>query len=98
MIIVTGGSGKVGRACVKDLMEHGYKVASIDLARPAGMSIPPKPTDVVFSRIDITDFGQVMGAFVRRSITSGRGEVPPGFGDSVKSPRRAKRRTMSSSR
>jgi nucleoside-diphosphate-sugar epimerase len=63
MIIVTGGSGKVGRACVKDLMEHGYKVASIDLARPAGMSNPPKPTDVVFSRIDITDFGQVMGAF-----------------------------------
>lgn len=63
MIIVTGGSGKVGRACVKDLMEHGYKVASLDLAKPPGMSNPPKPTDVNFSRIDITDFGQVMGAF-----------------------------------
>jgi nucleoside-diphosphate-sugar epimerase len=63
MIIVTGGSGKVGRACVKDLMEHGYKVASIDLARPAGMSNPPKPTDVNFTRADITDFGQVMAAF-----------------------------------
>ncbi len=36
MIIVTGGSGKVGRACVRDLMEHGYKVLSIDLMRPAG--------------------------------------------------------------
>lgn len=63
MIIVTGGSGKVGRACVKDLMEHGYKVASIDMAKPAGLSNPPKPTDVVFTRADITDFGQVMGAF-----------------------------------
>lgn len=63
MIIVTGGSGKVGRACVKDLMEHGYKVCSIDMVRPAGLSNPPKPTDVVFSRVDITDFGQVMGAF-----------------------------------
>lgn len=63
MIIVTGGTGKVGRACVKDLMEHGYKVASIDLAKPAGLSNPPKPTDVTFSRVDITDFGQVMAAF-----------------------------------
>ncbi|MBX3570213.1 MAG: NAD(P)-dependent oxidoreductase [Rhizobiaceae bacterium] len=63
MIIVTGGSGKVGRACVKDLMERGYKVASVDMTRPAGLSNPPKPTDVVFSRLDITDFGQVMAAF-----------------------------------
>jgi len=63
MIIVTGGSGKVGRACVKDLMEHGYNVASIDLARPAGLSNPPKPTDVNFTRADITDFGEVMAAF-----------------------------------
>ncbi|MEO6012040.1 MAG: NAD(P)-dependent oxidoreductase [Devosia sp.] len=63
MIIVTGGSGKVGRACVKDLMEHGYKVTSIDMARPTGISNPPKPTDVTFTRADITDFGQVMSAF-----------------------------------
>ena len=63
MIIVTGGSGKVGWAAVKHLMERGYKVASIDLARPQGMSNPPKATDPVFTRIDITDFGQVMSAF-----------------------------------
>ncbi|HQZ14096.1 MAG TPA: NAD(P)-dependent oxidoreductase [Devosia sp.] len=63
MIIVTGGSGKVGRAAVKHLMEKGYKVASVDLAKPPGMSNPPKPTDPVFTRIDITDFGQVMSAF-----------------------------------
>jgi nucleoside-diphosphate-sugar epimerase len=63
MIIVTGGSGKVGRACVADLMAHGYKVASIDMARPAGLSNPPKPTDVNFTRADITDFGAVMAAF-----------------------------------
>lgn len=63
MIIVTGGSGKVGRAAVKDLMERGYKIASIDAVRPAGLSNPPKPTDVNFTRADITDFGQVMAAF-----------------------------------
>jgi nucleoside-diphosphate-sugar epimerase len=63
MIIVTGGSGKVGRACVKDLMEHGYEVLSLDTVRPTGISNPPKPTDPTFSLCDITDFGQVMAAF-----------------------------------
>lgn len=63
MIIVTGGSGKVGRACVKDLMEHGYKVLSLDMVRPSGISNPPKPTDPTFTACDITDFGQVMSAF-----------------------------------
>lgn len=63
MIIVTGGSGKVGRAAVKHLMESGHAVASIDMNRPAGLSNPPKPGEVNFSRADITDFGQVMAAF-----------------------------------
>lgn len=62
MIVVTGGSGKVGRACVRDLMEHGYQVTSVDMVPPPGQSNPPKPTDVTFSRADITDFGQVMAA------------------------------------
>jgi nucleoside-diphosphate-sugar epimerase len=63
MIIVTGGSGKLGRVAVRHLMEHGYKVVSVDLVAPPGISNPPKSTDPVFSRIDITDFGQVMAAF-----------------------------------
>ena len=63
MIIVTGGSGKVGRAAVRHLMDKGYHVASIDMARPAGLGNPPRPGDVNFSRVDITDFGQVLGAF-----------------------------------
>ena len=63
MIILTGGSGKVGRAAVKHLMESGYKVVSLDMVKPQGLSNPPKPTDVTFSRVDITDFGQVLAAF-----------------------------------
>jgi nucleoside-diphosphate-sugar epimerase len=62
MIVVTGGSGKVGRACVKELMDHGYQVTSIDMVPPPGQSNPPKPGDVTYSRTDITDFGQVMAA------------------------------------
>jgi len=62
MIVVTGGSGKLGRVVVRDLMDHGYTVTSIDLVPPSGQSNPPKPTDVTFSRVDITDFGQTMAA------------------------------------
>ena len=37
MIVVTGGSGLAGRAVVKDLVEHGYDVTSIDMApQPPG--------------------------------------------------------------
>ena len=63
MIIVTGGSGKVGRAAVKHLTDKGYKVVSVDMAKPPGQSNPPKAGDVSFSRVDICDFGQVMAAF-----------------------------------
>jgi nucleoside-diphosphate-sugar epimerase len=62
MIIVTGGSGKVGRACVQDLMAHGYDVTSIDMAPPPGQTNPPRAGDVRFSRADVTDFGQAMAA------------------------------------
>ncbi len=57
MIIVTGGSGLAGRAVVKDLVEHGYEVASIDMVPPpAGQGVP-------FSKVDLTDYGQALAAF-----------------------------------
>jgi nucleoside-diphosphate-sugar epimerase len=57
MIIVTGGSGLAGRAVVKDLKDHGYDVASIDLAPQ------PEGQGVAFSRADLTDYGQAVAAF-----------------------------------
>ncbi|BCP54749.1 UDP-glucose 4-epimerase [Kaistia sp. 32K] len=57
MIIVTGGSGLAGRAVVRDLVEHGYDVASVDMAPPpAGQGVP-------FSKVDLTDYGQALAAF-----------------------------------
>src|SRR5580700_1702216 len=55
MIIVTGGSCQAGRACVRDLLEHGYDITSVDLA-------PPVDASVRFSRVDLKDFGQTMAA------------------------------------
>jgi nucleoside-diphosphate-sugar epimerase len=62
MIIVTGGSGKVGRACVRELMEHGYDVTSIDMVPPPGQTNPPTPGNVRYSRANVTDFGDAMAA------------------------------------
>ena len=62
MIIVTGGSGKLGRVVVRHLMEHGYDVTSIDVAPPPDSHNPPLPTDVRYARADITDFGDAMAA------------------------------------
>src|SRR5688572_6718791 len=52
-VVVTGGSGKVGRACVKDLLEHGYDVVNVDTVPPAKEACP-------FVQADLTDFGQAL--------------------------------------
>ena len=46
MIVVTGGTGKLGRACVKDLMAHGYQVTSVDMVPPPGLTNPPLPGQI----------------------------------------------------
>ena len=56
MIIVTGGSGKAGRACITELLAHNYEVASVDLVRPPDVPVP-------FSRVELTDFGQTIETF-----------------------------------
>lgn len=54
-VAVTGGSGKLGRACVRDLIEHGYEVVNLDRA--------PSPDDLApYLQIDLADYGQVASA------------------------------------
>lgn len=55
-VAVTGGAGKLGRAVVADLGDHGYDVVILDRAVPPGKA----EEDVV--RLDLTDYGQVLGA------------------------------------
>jgi nucleoside-diphosphate-sugar epimerase len=52
-VVVTGGSGKLGRVCLSELLEHGYRVTNVDLARPPDDPCP-------FVRADLTDMGQTM--------------------------------------
>ena len=51
-VIVTGGSGKLGRAVLKDLVANGYEVLNIDQAMPRETIAPTV-------RIDLTNFGEV---------------------------------------
>ncbi|WP_111766902.1 NAD-dependent epimerase/dehydratase family protein [Nakamurella deserti] len=52
-VAVTGGSGKLGRAVVRDLVEHGYTVVNLD------RMTPPADAGNPFVRVDLTDYGQV---------------------------------------
>jgi nucleoside-diphosphate-sugar epimerase len=52
-VAVTGSSGKLGRAVVRHLLDHGWDVLSIDRHVPA----EPRGTHVT---VDLTDYGQVV--------------------------------------
>jgi nucleoside-diphosphate-sugar epimerase len=54
-IVVTGGSGKAGRACVNDLLAHDYDVLVVD-------RIPPSPSRCPSIVADLTDYGQTIDA------------------------------------
>ena len=63
-IVVTGGSGKAGRAVVRDLLEHGHEVLNVDLV--------PSPDPVApFLPADLTDFGQTLEALSGDEVLPG---------------------------
>lgn len=54
-VAVTGGSGKLGRACVRDLVAHGWSVVNLD-------TVPPAEALAPYVRVDLTDYGQTVEA------------------------------------
>ena len=55
IVVVTGGSGKAGRAIVRDLVDHGHDVLSVDRD-------PPKEAVSRVRIVDVTDLGQTFEA------------------------------------
>jgi nucleoside-diphosphate-sugar epimerase len=51
-VVVTGASGKAGRAVVRDLVEH-HDVLAVDL-------VPPREEIAPFLAVDLTEFGQTL--------------------------------------
>jgi nucleoside-diphosphate-sugar epimerase len=54
-VAVTGGTGKLGKVCVQDLLAHGYEVFVVDTVAPE-KGIP----GII---ADLSDFGQTLDAF-----------------------------------
>ncbi len=57
-VVVTGGSGKAGRAVIRELLDHGYRVMNVDL-------VPPDEPLCHFLRADLTEMGQAVEAIRR---------------------------------
>ena len=56
-VVVTGGSGKLGRACVRHLSESGWDVVVFD-------RVAPGIEGITFVPVDLTDYGQVLDAML----------------------------------
>jgi nucleoside-diphosphate-sugar epimerase len=54
-IVVTGGSGKAGRAVVAELLAHDYEVLNVDIA-------PPRERTAPFLAADLTQLGETVDA------------------------------------
>lgn len=63
-VVVTGGSGKAGRAVVRDLLEHGHEVLNVDL-------VPSRDPVAPFLPADVTDFGQALEALSGAEVLPG---------------------------
>jgi nucleoside-diphosphate-sugar epimerase len=61
-IVVTGGSGKAGRAAIKELLAHGHRVLNVDL-------VPPPEPLCHWLKADLTDMGQTVDALRRATGT-----------------------------
>jgi nucleoside-diphosphate-sugar epimerase len=57
-VAVTGGSGKLGRAVVAELLEHEFDVLNLDIQRPRDAAAP-------YTRVDLADFGQTFEALTQ---------------------------------
>ena len=71
-VLVTGASGKLGSATVRELAEQGYDVVAIDRAGPR----EPHPDGVRTIEIDLLDIGQVAGAMKGCDAVVHLGAIP----------------------
>src|SRR5215470_7796421 len=54
-VIVTGGSGKAGKATIRELLAHGYQVLNVD-------TVAPSEPLCHFMKTDLNDLGQTVDA------------------------------------
>jgi nucleoside-diphosphate-sugar epimerase len=75
-VVVTGGSGKAGRAVLAELIRHGYRVMNVDVASPR------EPLGHFF-KADLNDMGATVDALRRAAGTVDRRRTPLGQAEAV---------------
>ena len=68
-VVVTGGSGKAGRAVVRDLVAHGFDILNIDLTALQETLSP-------FLEVDLSDLGQTVDALRGADAVVHLGAIP----------------------
>ena len=71
-VLITGASGRLGRATVRELANQGYQVVAIDRVRPRDAH----PEGVRTIEIDLLDIGQVTGAMKDCDAVIHLGAIP----------------------
>jgi nucleoside-diphosphate-sugar epimerase len=75
-VVITGGSGKLGRAVVRHFAEEGYAVTSVDRIPPTEL-----PAGAGFLQADLADYGQAVEVLTH--IEGRYGSLPVGSGPGV---------------
>ncbi|HEY8446889.1 MAG TPA: NAD(P)-dependent oxidoreductase [Thermomicrobiales bacterium] len=78
-VLVTGGSGRIGRATVRELLAHGYEVVNADRQRSPDADVAEAP-GYRFIETDLGDVGQVAGAMAGCSAVVHLGAIPAPYG------------------
>lgn len=72
-IVVTGGSGRLGRLAVDELLRHGFEVLAVDRARWEG---PVSPGPYRFLNVELTDPAAVLEALRGADAVLHLGAIP----------------------
>lgn len=87
-IVVTGGSGALGRCVVGDLIEHGYEVLNLDRVAPQTPQAP-------FIEVDLADYGATFAAIYGSDAVVHLGAEPRPDRDFTTGARRFRNNTLS---
>ena len=74
-VLVTGGSGHIGKYVVADLVDHGYEVVSVDRRPLTREQIQGQP-GVRFREADTTNVGHMAGAMADCDAVIHLGAIP----------------------
>lgn len=75
-VLVTGGSGRLGRYVIAELLAHGHTVVNADQRRPAAGTAEEER----FVTIDLLDVGQVAGVMKGCDAVIHLGAIPSPYG------------------